>query len=56
MPGSKSAALDQEMTSHIVSKFEYAQCIGDRPAKLKPISRVISSEWFSIFDSFDFIV
>ena len=56
MPGSKSAALDQEMTSYIASKFEYAQCIGGRPVKLKPTSRGISSEWFSIFGSFDFIV
>ena len=33
-------ALDQERTlsSFIVSKFEYAQCIGDRPVKLKTIS------------------
>ena len=36
----KSVALDQERTlsSFIVSKFEYAQCKGDRPVKLKTIS------------------
>ena len=32
----------------IVSKFQYTQCIGTRPAKLKPISRGISSEWYTI--------
>ena len=25
------------------------QCVDSRPAKLKPISRVISSEWYVIF-------
>ena len=36
-----SVALDQERTlsSFIVSKFEYAQCIGGRPVMLKTISR-----------------
>ena len=40
-----SVALDQERTlsSFIVSKFEYAQCIGGRPVKLKTISRGLCS-------------
>ena len=57
----KSAALDQERTSFffikcIVSAFEYAQSICGRPVKLKPISRGISSEWFAVFVSCDFLV
>ena len=44
-------ALYQERTILIVSKFQYTQCIGSRPVKLKPISRGISSEWYTIFIS-----
>ena len=47
-------ALYQETTIFIVSKFEYAQCVGIRPVKLKPISRGISSEWYAIFVSSNF--
>ena len=36
--------LYQERTILIISKFQYTQCIGSRPVKLKPISRGISSE------------
>ena len=32
----------------IVSKFQYKQCIGSRLVELKPISRGISSEWYTI--------
>ena len=35
-----NVALNQERTILIVSKFQYTQCTGSRPAKLKPISRV----------------
>ena len=38
-------ASDQERTIDIVSKFEYTQCIGCRPVKLKTISRWISSDF-----------
>ena len=48
--------LYQERTILIVSKFQYTQCIGSRPVKLKPISRGISSEWYTIFVSYNFIV
>ena len=47
-----NVALYQERTILIVSKFQYTQCIGSRPAKLKPISRGISSEWYTIFVSY----
>ena len=33
-------ALYQERTILIVTKLQYAQCIGSRPVKLKPIPRV----------------
>ena len=39
-----NVALYQESTILIVAKFQYTQCIGSRPAKLKLISRGISSE------------
>ena len=42
-------ALHQERTIFIVSKFEYAKCIGSRPVKLKTISMGISSEKYAIF-------
>ena len=45
---SKNVALYQDRTIFIVSKFQYSQCIGSRPVKLKPISRGISSEWYTI--------
>ena len=48
--------LYQERTILIISKFQYTQCIGSRPVKLKPISRGISSEWYTIFVSYNFIV
>ena len=35
-------ALCQERTNLVVSKFQYIQCIGNRPVKFKPISRGIS--------------
>ena len=38
-----NVALYQERTIWIVSQFQYTQCIGSRPANLKPISRGISS-------------
>ena len=44
-------SLDQERRIYIVSKLEYAQCIGGRPIKLIPISRGISSEWYASFVS-----
>ena len=50
------AALYQERTILIISKFQYLQCIGSRPVKLKPISRGISSEWYTLFVSCNFIV
>ena len=49
-------ALYWERTILIVSKFQYTQCIGSRPVKLKPISRSISYEWYTIFVSYNFIV
>ena len=51
-----NVALYQEMAILIVSKFRYTQCIGSRPVKLKPVSRSISSEWYTIFVSCNFIV
>ena len=51
-----SVALKQERTILIISKFQYTQCIGGRPVKLKPISRGISSEWYTIFVFNNFIV
>ena len=35
-----NVALYKERTILIVSKFQYTQCIGSRPVKLKPLSRV----------------
>ena len=52
----ETLALDQDRTIFIVSKFEYAQCIGSRAVKLKSISMGISSEWYAIFVSFNFII
>ena len=52
----ENVALYQERTILIVSKFQYTQCIGSRPVKLKPIFRGISSEWYLIFVSYNFIV
>ena len=49
-------ALDQERTIFIVSEFEYTQCIGSRPVKLKTISMGISSEWYAFFISYNSIV
>ena len=51
-----NVALYQERTILIVSKFQYTQYIGSRLAKLKPISRGISSECYTIFVSYNFIV
>ena len=51
-----NVALHQERTILIVSKFQYTQCIGSKPVKLKPIFRSISSEWYTIFVSNIFIV
>ena len=48
-------ALNQERTYLIISKFQYTQCIGSRPAKLKPISRGIFSEWYTSFFSYNLI-
>ena len=45
-----------ERTIVIVSKFQFTQCIGSRPVKLKPISRGISSEWYTIFVSYNFLL
>ena len=50
-----NVALYQERTILIVSKFQYAQCIGSRPVKLKPKSRGISSEWYTIFVFYTFL-
>ena len=50
-----NVALYQERTILIVSRFQYTQCIGSRPAKLKPISRGISSEWYTIFVSYNLL-
>ena len=52
----RNVALYQEKTSLIVSKFQCTQCTGSRPVKLKPISRGISSEWYTIFISYNFIL
>ena len=51
-----NVALYQEKTTLIVSKFQYTQCIGSRPAIMNTISRGISSEWYTIFVSYNFIV
>ena len=51
-----NVALNQERTILIVSKFQYTQCIGSRPVKLKPISRGISSKWNIVLVSYYFIV
>ena len=48
--------LYQARTILIVSKFQYTQCIGSRQVILKPISRSISSEWYTISVSCNFIV
>ena len=50
-------ALDQERTLSIfiVSKFEYAQCIGGRPVKLKTISRGVCRFRFLWFHSLKFM-
>ena len=48
-----NVALYQERTILIVSKFQYTQCIGSKPVKLKPISRGISSEWYTNFVSYN---
>ena len=47
----RNMALYQKRTILIVSTFQYTQCIGSRPVKLKPISRGISSEWYTILVS-----
>ena len=52
----ENVALYQERTILIVSKFQYTQCMGSRPVKLKPISMGISSDWYTIFVSYNFIV
>ena len=36
-------------------KFQYTQCIGCRPVKLKAIPRGISFEWYTIFVSHNFL-
>ena len=51
-----NVALYQERKVLIVSMFQYTQCIGGRQVKLKPISRSISSEWYTIFVSYNCIV
>ena len=51
-----NVALYQERTILIVLKFQYTQCIGSRPDKLKPISSGISSEWYTIFVSYKFLL
>ena len=40
-----NVALYRERIILIVSEFQYKQCIGSRPAKLKPIYKGISSDW-----------
>ena len=52
----RNMALNQKRTILIVSQFQYTQRIGSRPVKLKPIARGISSEWYTIFVSYKFIV
>ena len=49
-----NVALYQERTILNVSKFQYTQCIGSRPVKLKPISRGVSFEWYTIFVAYNF--
>ena len=44
----RNVALYQERTILIISKFQYMQCIGSRPVKPKPVSRGISSKWYTI--------
>ena len=51
-----NVALYQERTSLILLKFQYTECIGSRPVKLKPISSCISSELYTIFVAYNFIV
>ena len=51
----RNVALYQERTILVVSKFQYTQCIGSRPVKLKPICRGFSSEWYTISVSYNFI-
>ena len=51
-----NVALYEERAILIASKFQYTQYIGSRPVKLKPISRGISSEWYTIFVSYNFII
>ena len=46
-------SLDQDRTMFIVSKFEFAQCIGSRAVKLKTITMRISAEWYGIFVSYN---
>ena len=48
--------LCQERTIFIVLEFEYTTCIGSSPVKLKSITRGISSEWYAIIVSYNFIV
>ena len=50
----RNMALYQERTILIVSKFQYTQCVGSRPVKLKLISRGISSEWYNFFVSYNY--
>ena len=50
-----NVVLYQERTILIVSKFQYTQCIGSRPVKLKPVSKSISSECYTIFFSYNFL-
>ena len=50
-----NVVLYKEMTILMLSKFQYTQCIGSRPAKLKPTSRGFSSEWYTIFVSNNFL-
>ena len=52
----RNMALYQERTILIVSQFQYTQCIGSIPVKMKPISCGISSEWYTIFVSYNFSV
>ena len=48
--------LYQERAILIVSKFQYTQYIGSRPVKLKPMSKGISSIWYTFFVYYNFIV
>ena len=43
-----NVALYQERATLLLSKFQYTQCIGSRSVKLTPISRGISSVWYTI--------